>query len=178
MTWKECYISAKSDYARHNIPGNGVLTYVKKMSIPGCRYMVIWRFATKLGVLGKLIIRHYSIKYGYQIPIETKIGNGFYIGHVGTLVINHSPIIGNNVNVAQNVTIGAENRGKRKGAPIIGDRVWIGCGSVLVGKIVVGEDVLIAPNTFVNCDVPSHSIVIGNPCVIHSRANATEDYIH
>ena len=70
-----------------------------------------------------------------------------------------------------------ENRGKRKGCPVIGNHVWIGAGAVVVGKIFIGDDVLIAPNTFVNCDVPSHSIVYGNPCIIKHRDFATENYI-
>ena len=55
--------------------------------------------------------------------------------------------------------------------------MWIGAGAVVVGKIFIGDDVLIAPNTFVNCDVPSHSIVYGNPCIIKHRDFATENYI-
>ena len=49
---------------------------------------------------------------------------------------------------------------------------------ICVGNITVGEDVLIAPNAYVNVNVPSHSIVMGNPAVIHSRENATEGYIN
>ena len=71
-----------------------------------------------------------------------------------------------------------ENRGKRKGTPKIGNRVWIGTGSVIVGKITIGDDVLIAPNAYVNCDVPSHSVVLGNPCIIRHKENATENYIN
>lgn len=37
---------------------------------------------------------------------------------------------------------------------------------------------LIAPNSYVNCDVPSHSIVYGNPCIIKHRDNATEGYVN
>ncbi len=68
-------------------------------------------------------------------------------------------------------------RGKRKGVPTIGNRVCINANSVIVGKITIGDDVVIAPNTFVNFDVPSHSIVIGNPATIHHRENATEGFI-
>lgn len=77
----------------------------------------------------------------------------------------------------QYVTIGAENRGERKGAPQIGNEVYIGAGACVVGKIVIGDDVLIAPNAYVNFDVPSHSIVLGNPGRIISKQNATESYI-
>lgn len=74
--------------------------------------------------------------------------------------------------------IGEENRGKRKGAPTIGDCVWIGPNAVIVGNIQIGDDVLIAPNAFVNKDVPSHSIVYGNPCIIKPVQYATEHYIN
>ena len=85
--------------------------------------------------------------------------------------------IGKNVNIATGVTIGQENRGKRKGCPTIGDRVWIGTNAVLVGNINIGSDVLIAPLSYVNFDVPDHSIVLGNPARIISRENATASYI-
>lgn len=67
--------------------------------------------------------------------------------------------------------------GGRKGAPAIGNEVWIGINAAIVGKITIGDDVLIAPNSYVNCDVPSHSIVFGNPCIIKHKENATEGYI-
>lgn len=121
--------------------------------------------------------RIYMYKYGFQIPVGTKIGKGFYIGHFGTLVINGKAEIGDNCNVAHNVTIGQENRGKRKGFPVIGNKVWIGTGSVIVGKIKIGNNVLIAPNSYVNTDVPSNLIAIGNPLKIVKKDNAIEGYI-
>ena len=101
---------------------------------------------------------------------QTKIGYGLYIGHPYGLTINPAAVIGNNCNIHKGLLIGQENRGKRKGTPTIGNDVWIGVNVAIVGKITIGDDVLIAPNTYVNCDVPSHSVVFGNPCVIkHNR---------
>lgn len=82
-----------------------------------------------------------------------------------------------NCNVYNGVTIGKEKRGKREGYPVIKDCVWIGANAVIVGAITIGNDVLIAPNTFINFDVPDHSIVIGNPAKIIERENATKSYI-
>lgn len=62
------------------------------------------------------------------------------------------------------------------GAPVISDNVWIGTNAVIVGAVHMGTDVLIAPNSYVNCDVPEHSIVLGNLCVIKHRLNVTESY--
>ncbi len=126
----------------------------------------------------KVILRCYRLKYGLEIFPNTKIGPGLYLGHAYNITVNPNAIIGRNCNLHKGVTIGQENRGKRKGAPIIGNNVWIGINSTIVGKIVIGDDVLIAPNSFVNCDVPSHSIVFGNPCIIKQHDNATGGYIN
>lgn len=126
----------------------------------------------------RLKLLRLSEKTNIQIPWGTKIGEGFYIGHCGRIIINPRAVLGKNINIATGVTIGQENRGKRKGCPIIGDNVWIGTNSVIVGKITIGTDVLIAPLSYVNFDVPDHSIVIGNPAKIIHRENATENYIN
>ena len=113
-----------------------------------------------------------------QIPEACKIGPGFYIGHYGPVIINPKAVLGKNINIATGVTIGQENRGERAGAPTIGDNVWIGTNAVIVGKINIGNDVLVAPGSYVNFDVPDHSIVIGNPARIIFRENATKGYIN
>lgn len=115
---------------------------------------------------------------GIEFSVDNEIGYGFYVGHPYGITINPKAVIGNNVNVHKGVTIGQENRGERKGTPHIGNRVWIGVNSTIVGNIVVGDDVLIAPNTYINCDIPDHSIVFGNPCIIKHADKATNEYIN
>ena len=114
-----------------------------------------------------------SYKTNIQIPARTKIGAGFYIGHSGRVIIHPEAELGKNINVGTGVTIGYENRGERLGAPKICGNCWIGTNSVVVGNITIGDDVMIAPLTFVNFDVPPHSIVIGNPAKIIQKENAT-----
>ncbi|MDU4935510.1 MAG: serine acetyltransferase [Peptostreptococcaceae bacterium] len=125
----------------------------------------------------KLRHRKLFYKYSFQIPFETNIGRGFYLAHFGNIIINQSSIIGNNVSIAQGVTIGKTNRGKKAGCPRIGDNVWIGANAVIVGNITIGNNVLIAPLSYVNVDIPSNSIVIGNPAKIIPKENATQGYI-
>ena len=123
------------------------------------------------------ILKIYSQKTHIQIPARTRIGEGLYIGHTGRVIIHPDAVLGKNINIGTGVTIGAENRGVRKGAPTISDKCWIGTNSVVVGNITIGEDVLIAPLTYVNFDVPAHSVVIGNPGKIIPKDNATCEYI-
>ena len=117
-------------------------------------------------------------KNGIEISAQNKIGKGLYIGHPHNITLNPAVIIGENCNLHKGVTIGMENRGKRKGTPTIGNSVWIGINATVVGNITIGDDVLIAPNSFVNCDVPSHSVVFGNPCIIKPKDHATVGYIN
>lgn len=67
--------------------------------------------------------------------------------------------------------------GVKIGVPTIGNDVWIDPNAVIVGGINIGDNVLIAANSFVNFDVPSNSIVIGNPGKIIPSVRATEGYI-
>lgn len=85
--------------------------------------------------------------------------------------------MGKNINLHKGVTLGAENRGERRGSPILGDNISVGINSTIVGKIHVGSDVMIASNSFINHDIPGHSVVFGNPAVIKERHNATESYV-
>ena len=117
-------------------------------------------------------------KNGIELSFRSKIGKGLYLGHPYNITVNMGAEIGENCNLHKGVTIGQENRGARKGAPKIGNSVWIGVNATVVGNVTIGDDVLIAPNSYVNCSVPSHSVVYGNPCVIRPRENATEDYVN
>lgn len=119
-----------------------------------------------------------SFLYKCKIPLSVEIGEGLLIGHPYCITINGQAKIGKNCSIHKGVTICQENRGKRKGTSTIGNEVWIGVNATIVGNVTIGDDVLIAPNAYVNCDVPSHSIVIGNPCVVKARINATAEYIN
>lgn len=132
----------------------------------------------------KLIRYYYRKRYNrlsdrhcMEIPCNTQIGKGFMLCHTFNITINSHAVIGDNVSIHKGVLIGKTNRGHKMGCPTIGNQVWIGINAAIVGGITVGDDVLIAPNTYVNVDIPSHSVVYGNPCIIKHKDNATEDYI-
>ena len=118
-----------------------------------------------------------SRKTGIEIHPETMIGMGFRMVHARDISINSEAILGKNINMYKGSTIG-NSGGVHKGVPKIGNHVQIGINSTVIGGITIGDDVLIAPNTLVNFDVPSHSIVIGNPAKIIYKENATKEYIY
>lgn len=149
---------------------------------PEYRYLIYFRNCkiysalNPIGFIFRVLINLNKGKYGIQIPIQTKIGKGFKMNHFGGIVINQNVVIGENCNVSQGVTLGNVSRGKLKGCPTIGDRVWIGANSVVVGKITIGNDVLIAPLSYVNFDIPDKAVVMGNPAKIVNY-NSSASYL-
>lgn len=138
--------------------------------IPGFRYMFWFRKAQNnpSNLIYKLIHRRLSYKFGIQIPIKTKIGKGFYIGHYNCIVINQNAIIGNNVNISHGVTIGQVNIGEKEGAPSIGNNVYIGPGAKIIGNIRIGNNVAIGANAVVTADLEDNSVAVGIPAKVIS----------
>ena len=137
-------------------------------------YRLNFRF---LFYIFRFLYERYKIKYMMDIPARVRIGKGLRIEHIGNIVINPNAIIGENVTLLNGVLIGSQSRGAREGTPTIGNSVWIGTNAVVVGKINIGNNVLIAPGAFVNFDVPDNTIVLGNPGKIIPKSDATKGYI-
>lgn len=124
----------------------------------------------------RFILRHYTYKFGINIPFDTQIGVGLYIGHPGNIHFNARSIVGVNCNISQGVTLGQSNRGKNKGYPVIGDGVYIGPGAKIVGAVRVGNNVAIGANCVVTKDVPDNAVVVGVPGRVISFEGA-HDYV-
>ena len=169
--WKTYYLSDLSRYGVDKIDKK------KKLFLKLLRKCQFSK-SDVFNLVNRYRFRKLKEKLNIELFGKTSIGYGLYVGHPFGITINSDVTIGNNCNIHRGVLIGQENRGKRKGYPTIGNNVWIGINSTIVGKITIGDDVLIAPNSFINCDVPSHSVVFGNPCIIKHRENATEGYIN
>lgn len=150
---------------------------------PGFKFMVWHRIAHITKNKSKLLylipwmkLKKLKYRYGYDIPAETRIGNGFYIGHIGGIVISSKAIIGKNCNISQGVTIGFSSRGNKKGYPTIGSNVYIGPGAVIVGSIKIGDNVAIGANAVVLQDIADNAVAVGIPAKVVSL-NGSDCYI-
>jgi serine O-acetyltransferase len=115
-------------------------------------------------LISRLINIRYTYKYGIDVPYNTGIGPGFYIGHFGGIVVNYRSIIGANCNISPGVILGQSNRGSNKGYPIIGDNVFIGPGAKIFGKIRIGHN-------------PDNGVVVGSHAKVISY-NGSRGYIN
>lgn len=101
---------------------------------------------------------------GCDIKPSTKIGTGFKIFHSAhASVVSPSTIIGNNVSLRQNTTIGAKRFDGAEKSPVIEDNVTIGPNVCIIGDITIGEGAIIGAGAVVVKDIPPHAVVAGNP---------------
>ena len=128
---------------------------------------MIYRCSQSSRLCGYVIRFLYPPKKDLEMGGEIGEGLVVYHGH-GTVIAPYK--IGRNFSVYQGVTIGNNPKpGQTRHNPIIGDNVSVYTNAVVAGNITIGDNVLIGAGAVVMKDVPSNSIVTGNPCVIRPR---------
>lgn len=161
----------KQDYERYKKEKFTVSCYLKSLVSESLRYIMFGRLSEKWGGV-KLISKVIGHRMGNEIDFSC-IGSGIILKHPYCITVNPKAVLGQNVTLFKGCTIGAI---RKKGVPVIGNDVVICSNAMVCGNIKVGNDVLIAAGAFVDFDVPDHSVVVGNPGVIHYKKNATVDY--
>lgn len=116
-------------------------------------------------ILHTMLSKFSEIFFGVFIGPKAQIGRRFIIEHFGCIIIHGETVIGDDCSVRQGVTIGNRSGNTPLDTPIIGDRVNIGAGAKLLGKITIGNDVDIGANAVVLKDVPANYIAVGVPAI-------------
>lgn len=101
----------------------------------------------------------------YFTSLSENLGVGLIIQHGHSSRIGPQSM-GRNCQIWHNVTIGAGKSHALNSRPIIGDNVKFCTGSITVGGITIGDNVIIGAGAVVTKDVPSNCVVVGNPAYI------------
>ena len=144
--------------------------------------LLIYRFGRWRYRLPGLVRKPFSLVYkllkftgqvmtGIDLPCETMVGRRLRIEHFGGIIVSGDTVIGDDVVIRNGVTLGLRRTGER-GAPILGNRVDIGAGAKLLGKIHIGDGAVIGANAVVLQDVPAGALAVGIPARIIPRAPA------
>jgi putative colanic acid biosynthesis acetyltransferase WcaB len=104
---------------------------------------------------------------GVELRPKTQVGPGLSIYHGVGLVVNDHSVIGSGVKLRHGVTIGHARAGGL--SPVIGDRVNIGAGAIILGEISIGADAVIAAGSVVVRNVPQGATAFGNPAVLRLK---------
>ena len=116
-------------------------------------------------VLYKLMYKATQWFGGIMLPYTTQVGRRVRIDHFGGMILV-AQAIGDDVVIRQNTTFGIANLGALHDRPIIGNKVEIGAGAVIVGAIRVGDGAIVGANAVVTKDVPPGAVVGGVPARI------------
>lgn len=134
-----------------------------------------WRYGLRPALLRRLMSAVYKVMFklvqiatGIELPCEAIIGRNFVIDHQGGIIVSGYARIGDDCRIRDGVCIGLA-RADEPCAPVIGNRVDIGSGAKLLGRITIGDDVLIGANAVVIKDVPASSTAVGVPAVVRPR---------
>lgn len=161
-------------------------TYEGALSRQGLWVMLVYRFGRwrytvqprplrlPLSFVYRVLKLLSQILTGIDLPCEAVVGRRFCIEHFGGIIISGDTVFGDDCIIRNGVTVGLRRTGQR-GAPVIGDRVDIGAGAVILGDIRIGDDVSIGANAVVLESVPDNSIAVGVPAQIRpKRARAIQ----
>jgi serine O-acetyltransferase len=120
---------------------------------------VIYRVMAKLGEWLGGIFLPYTVRLGRRVKLE----------HFGGMILV-AQAIGDDVIIRQNTTFGIVRLSQLQDRPVIGNRVEIGAGAVILGPVEVGDDAVVGANAVVVRDVAPGSVVGGVPArVIGTR---------
>ena len=135
---------------------------------PGLHALIAYRVAHRLHkwhipLLPRVISYVSRIITGIEIHPAAIIGRRFFIDHGEGVVIGATTIIGDDVLIYQQVTLGGTGKDKGKRHPTLGNHVIVGAGAKVLGNITLGDYVRVGAGSVVVEDVPEYSTVVGVP---------------
>lgn len=129
-------------------------------------------------LLYRAMYRHVRNVYGIDLPYTVQLGRRVIIEHQSAIVIHGDCQIGNDCVLRQGVTLGNRYLEKPLEAPKLGDRVNVGAGAKILGKITLGNDVNIGANAVVLIDVPAGGTAVGIPARLLRSPDKTSPESH
>jgi serine O-acetyltransferase len=121
-------------------------------------------YKIKFKFLSRLISQISRFITGIEIHPGAKIKKGLFIDHGMGTVIGETAEIGINCVMFHNVTLGGTGKHREKRHPTIGDNVFIGANTTILGPTIIGNNVKIGAETvIINNKIPNNCTVVGAP---------------
>lgn len=114
-------------------------------------------------ILALMIQNRVSEVFAVDIHPGARVGRGILLDHATGLVVGETAIIGNNVSILHNVTLGGTGKVSGDRHPKIGDGVLIGAGTCVLGNVRIEDGAKIGACSVVLKQVPARTTAVGNP---------------
>lgn len=115
--------------------------------------MAHWLWSHDLKTIARIWSNLTRSATGIEIHPGASIGRRFFIDHGMGVVIGETTIIGNDVMLYHDVTLGARSYKKGKRHPTLGDGVTVGAGARVLGDVIIGSGAVIGANLVITRDV-------------------------
>ena len=115
---------------------------------------------------------------GIEIHPAATLGRRLFIDHGMGVVIGETAVVGDDVTLFHNTTLGGRSMTHGKRHPTLGDRVVVGAGAKVLGAVWVGDDAQIGANAVVVKDVPAGAVAVGVPAKTKARPASSPDVEH
>ncbi|MFC2033055.1 serine O-acetyltransferase [Chloroflexota bacterium] len=133
----------------------------------------------KLRLAGRIISHVSRFFTGIEIHPGATIGRRFFIDHGSGVVIGQTTEIGDDVLLYQGVVLGGTTLEKKKRHPTLGNNVEMGCGTIALGAINIGDGARVGSGSVVIKSVPPGVTVVGIPGkVVRDRHKPYQDLEH
>ena len=157
----------KNDPALHS-------TFELFFNYPGLWALFFHRISNRLYKMGLRFLPRFISAIGQFLTVidihpAATLGRRVFIDHGVGVVIGETTIIGNDVIIYQQVTLGGVSTSKGKRHPTLESNVVIGAGAKILGNITIGENSKVGANSVVVKDVPANSTAIGIPARVLKR---------
>jgi len=156
---------------------NGVL--VPFLYFKGFQSLTAYRFAHQLWqhdrkCLALFLQSLISEKWGVDIHPAAKVGSGILIDHATCVVIGETAVVGDNVSILHDVTLGGTGKDKGDRHPKVGHGVLIGAGAKILGNVKLGDGAKIGAGSVVLDNVDRHCTVAGVPAKVVGKCKVDE----
>jgi len=143
-------------------------TFERFFNYPGLWALLFHRIAHWLYLKGLRFVPRLISAIGMFLTMidihpGATLGRRVFIDHGVGVVIGETAIIGNDVIIYQQVTLGGVRTSRDKRHPTLGNNVVVGAGAKVLGNILIGDGVKIGANSVVVKNVPMGATAVGIP---------------
>ncbi|CAK0746395.1 hypothetical protein CVIRNUC_001689 [Coccomyxa viridis] len=154
------------------------MLYFKGFQAIQCHRLNHWLWQNNRKELAVLLQSRMSEVLHVDIHPAARIGRGILMDHATGVVVGETAVVGDNVSLLHQVTLGGSGTGKGVRHPHVGHGVLLGAGVSVLGPIEIGPGSKVGAGSVVVTDLPCHCVAVGVPARIIRQSCVEEPCVN